>query len=455
MERLESLERSDAEDDARAAAADGNQGHGGRDGIIPANNMAIVPVHRLMDINLFEKIVVCDATALSAEDQALTNDAILTMERDPLRALCKRCQFKVLGNTGTLKSKTISSSGGDIDVKGRILAYFQILRQQNSLGNDGSRPLSLNGGQWTPAEDTRLLEILMDPAYEAVTSAIFVPSNRQVLDVSDGSPKVAVWKNVIAVLFNNFIKYRPEYRFSGPNEELLRTCNPNSEDIPRRLPEHLRNRFASLRSRFTVVYHMWLGSGGNDPERLMSYINVSSPIDVSICYMFRVLHNQGRDVFLHRCQRTVSEEYAVDSGSTGSVPMRNALARISGNQRNTTSTESPSGTRRNPMADLRNDLNRMWTEMEEERKEEEITHKALRLQSLMSARDIAANSMEKHKNEALDAPPGSRKRKRHIQMYKYHKKEWINLMKQTSELHDLPFNENDHDDDSSLLDEDD
>jgi hypothetical protein len=29
------------------------------------------------------------------------------------------------------------------------------------------------------------------------------------------------------------------------------------------------------------------------------------------------------------------------------------------------------------------------------------------------------------------------------------------LMKQTSELHDLPFNENDHDNDSSLLDEDD
>jgi hypothetical protein len=77
MERLESLERSDAED-ARAAPADGNQGRGGRDGIIPANNMAIVPVHHLMDINLFEKIVVCDATALSAEDQALTNDAILS-----------------------------------------------------------------------------------------------------------------------------------------------------------------------------------------------------------------------------------------------------------------------------------------------------------------------------------------------------------------------------------------
>jgi hypothetical protein len=109
----------------RAVPADGNQGLGGRDGIISANNMAIVPVYHLMDINLFEKIVVCDATALSAEDQVFTNDAILTMERDPLCALCNRCQFKVLGNTGTLKSKTISSSGGDIDVKASFWPIFR------------------------------------------------------------------------------------------------------------------------------------------------------------------------------------------------------------------------------------------------------------------------------------------------------------------------------------------
>mmetsp|Transcript_10834 Transcript_10834/g.19645 ORF Transcript_10834/g.19645 Transcript_10834/m.19645 type:complete len:409 (+) Transcript_10834:178-1404(+) len=408
-----------------------------------------------MDVHLFEKIVVCDAEALSTQDQALSNDNLHTMERDDMRALCKRCKYKQLKNTGELQTKTISISGADVDVKGRALAYFQVLRQQKSLGIDGERQFTLNANQWTPAEDARLLEALMDPSYERVISAAFVPSNRQVLDVSDGSPKVAVWKNVIAVLFNNFIKYRPEHRFSGPNEELLRVCDPNSEDIPRRIPEHLRNRFATLRSRFTVVYSMWRESGGNDPERLMSYINVSSPLDITIYYMFRVLHNQGRDVFLHRCQRTVSEEYAVDSGSTGSVPMRDALARISGNQRSTTSTENPSGTRRTPMADLRSDLNRMWTEMDEERKEEEITHKALRLQSLMSARDIAANSMEKHENEALGAPPGSRKRKRHVQMYKYHKNEWINLMKQTSELQDLPFNESDYDDDPSVLGEDD
>lgn len=89
------------------------QGHGGRDGTIPSNNMAITPVHHLMDVTLFKKIVVCETTALSTEDQALSNDGILTMERDNLCALCHRCKFKVLVNTGTLKSKSISVSGNE------------------------------------------------------------------------------------------------------------------------------------------------------------------------------------------------------------------------------------------------------------------------------------------------------------------------------------------------------
>jgi hypothetical protein len=245
-----------------------------------------------MDVHLFENIVVCDAEALSTQDQALSNDNLHTMERDDMRALCKRCKYKQLKNTGELQTKTISISGADVDVKGRALAYFQVLRQQKSLGIDGERQFTLNANQWTPAEDARLLEALMDPSYERVISAAFVPSNRQVLDVSDGSPKVAVWKNVVVVLYNNFRKYRPPYRFAGPNEVLLRQCNPNSPEINRRIPEH---RFALLRSRFTVVYTMWFGSGDNDPEKLFSFINVqSSPLDITIYYMFRVLHNQVR-----------------------------------------------------------------------------------------------------------------------------------------------------------------
>jgi hypothetical protein len=102
------------------------------------------------------------------------------------------------------------------------------------------------------------------------------------------------------------------------------------------------------------------------------------------------------------------------------------------------------------MAELRNDLNRMFTELNEEQKEEEETHKAIRLQSLMSACDIAANAMATHEKEACNACPGSQKRKRHVQMYKHHHQEWINLMKQTLELQDLPFNENDYNDDLSF-----
>ena len=73
----EYLERSDAEDDEPAAPPNNNRGRGGRDGIIPPNNMAIVPPHHLMDVLLFEKIVVCDAEALSTQDQALSNDNLL------------------------------------------------------------------------------------------------------------------------------------------------------------------------------------------------------------------------------------------------------------------------------------------------------------------------------------------------------------------------------------------
>jgi hypothetical protein len=106
------------------------------------------------------------------------------------------------------------------------------------------------------------------------------------------------------------------------------------------------------------------------------------------------------------------------------------------------------------MAELCNDLNRMFTELNEEQKEEEETHNAIRLQSLMSARDIAANAMVMHEKEACNACPGSQKRKQHVQMYKHHHQEWINLMKQALELQDLPFNENDYDNHLSFSDDD-
>jgi hypothetical protein len=79
---------------------------------------------------------------------------------------------------------------------------------------------------------------------------------------------------------------------------------------------------------------MWLESVGNGPDKLMMYINVSSPLDRSVYFMFRVLHNQGRDIFLCWCQHTIPEEHAI-SGSTNSVPMRDALAHISGSRTNT------------------------------------------------------------------------------------------------------------------------
>lgn len=158
--------------------------------------------------------------------------------------------------------------------------------------------------------------------------------------------------------------------------------------------------------------------------------------------------------------RTVPESIAVDSGSNNSAAMRDAVARISGRQNATSSNNTTNqgdqnrNPRRTPMAELRSDLNKMLEKMEEARKEEEDTQKAMRLQSLMSARNIAEKSMGEHETEARKADPGSNKRKRHVNMFKHHKQEWLHLTRQTSMLQELSFDENDYDYDLSFSDED-
>lgn len=125
----------------------------------PPNNMAIVAIHRRTNVQLFEKSVSCDAEALTAEDQALSNNDILLLDRSGVRDLCKKCKYKQLKNNGELQTKTISMSGPDADVKGRVLAYFHVLRQQNSLGANGARQYSLNVNQGVLPRMHCLLEI--------------------------------------------------------------------------------------------------------------------------------------------------------------------------------------------------------------------------------------------------------------------------------------------------------
>jgi hypothetical protein len=319
------------------------------------------------------------------------------------------------------------------------LAYFQVLRQQNSLGAAGSRPLSLNPTKFTPAKDARLIEILVDKEYEPVTNAIFESSPRSVLDIADGSPKVAVWTNVVAPLFNDFEHYRPEHRLNSENKTILNTCDPNSPDIPRRIADHLRSRFAALRSHFTVVYdHGWCASGQNDPERFPEYICLTSPLDVTMLWMFRALHGKGYDTFLHRCVRTVHRDIQVDSGN-----MDDALARIGGHGNKTISTS----TKRSPLADLRNDLGRLLDHLKEDASKAEEERKIV----LQSNRDRAASAMEEIEENIRREEPGSHKRKRFQKLYKRRKHEWVSLEKQVSEFMNVSFDEDDYNDDESFM----
>lgn len=431
----------------RASSSNDARGRGGDEGIIPANSMAIVPTHPNMDVKLFESIVVCDPQNFTDEEKEMTNEEIVSLSRDPARSLCKRCKYRYLTNRGAFATKSVSTNGGLPQMTSRLLAYFQVLRQQSRLGTARNRPFSLNPTKFTPAEDARLLEILLDKDYEAVVNAIFESSPRPVLDISDGSPKVAVWTNVVASLFNNFSRYCPEHRFDNENEALLCHCDPNNQDIPRRIPDHLRGRFTALRSRWTIVYGRgWLESGGNDPETFVNFINLSSPLDISMLWMFRVLHNGGYDTFLHRCSRTFNQESQIDSGN-----MQDALERISGRTQHGTDTSTDTHPRRSALVDLSNDLQKMVELMEGDRKEEEEDRKIAHLSVIQSNRDRAAVVMDQLEEKIRKEEPATSKRKRLQKLFRRRKREWIELEKQVSELTDMSFDEDDFDGDESFL----
>jgi hypothetical protein len=178
-----------------------------------------------------------------------------------------------------------------------VVLYFQVYRQQLCLGPALEWEFSLSKTTWLPSEDVRLLEIFLDRDYASATDAAFQRCSRAVLDATDGSPLIAIWANVVGPLFNNFDNYRPEPRFFGENDIIHCQCDPNSQNIPRHIPEHLRSCFATLCSRWMTVYEdNWKKSGHSDPEKFTDYINLQSPIDITMLLrMFRALvHNTVR-----------------------------------------------------------------------------------------------------------------------------------------------------------------
>jgi hypothetical protein len=95
----------------------GNQGRNdhqddgaGEDGVFPTNNMAILPTHAGMDMNLFEKIIVCTPEHFTDADCTVTNEQILMLPTHDALSCNGEPKEKV--------SKRIQASQGRMDRAG-------------------------------------------------------------------------------------------------------------------------------------------------------------------------------------------------------------------------------------------------------------------------------------------------------------------------------------------------
>jgi hypothetical protein len=149
--------------------------------------IALVPVHPLIDNNLYEKICACEALNMTDEEKMFTNEELLSLSVRESRELCKKCEYY---ENGKNKAKKVSITGTLPAMKSRLLAWYHIFRQEQAGGNE--RPFSFSSSSWTPAEDARLLEIMSSPTYQNQLRFIHQVAPRGVLDATDGSPMVSV-----------------------------------------------------------------------------------------------------------------------------------------------------------------------------------------------------------------------------------------------------------------------
>ena len=194
-------------DEVSAGAAEDDVAHLEEDPFPRSDVLALVPPHPLMDGGLFEKIYYCQAhETLTEQEKELTDDGILRMETKPLRLLCKKCQYFFHGNT---QVKRVSTTGKKPEMQSRLLAWFHLFRQQQAGGNE--RQFSFTT-VWSAAEDARLVEIISNPMYQSQLKFLYQVAPWRALDEADGSPVVSVWRLVVAVAYNNFVKNVLTYR---------------------------------------------------------------------------------------------------------------------------------------------------------------------------------------------------------------------------------------------------
>lgn len=443
LEAAAGSESVESEAFQRPARADGVEPPVDAEPLFPQDDeLALKNVHPLMDPAVYAKIHSCDAKKLSEDEKKYTDDDILKLNTGKLRELCKKCDYFIDEGKNKksiqLSRKSLSTTGNKEGMKGRLLAWFHLYRQE--AAGAGERAFSC-ASTWTEPEDARLMEIMCDKNYQSQVRFIHQKSSRAALDAADGSPMVSTWRLVIAVLFNNFGKYKPPFR--SPDHDIFKKFNPNDTSIPRRTPEQLRNPYAALRSRITIVYRKWKDSGNNDPEVFPSYVDLNLELDRAIFYFWQLFKEQNDYTFLNQALRLLPGNAGVDTSDPDSI-LRSASA--AGPQ-----GRKPLGDKRSPTERIILKLDNLQSTSKEAECKENAYWGSAHISTLMQNRDRAQNKVDTLAEEIRELGPASKKRKLMISRYKLSFAEYIMLEKQVATATKVAFDREIENDDASFL----
>jgi hypothetical protein len=189
----------------------------------------------------------------------------------------------------------------------------------------------------------------------------------------------------------------------------------------------------------------WKKSGQLDPETFTNFINVQSPLDVTMLWMFHAMHMAGNELMLGRVARTVGQGAQVDSSDMPLI-MQNIMQ--GGGE------EEPARvnhTRRTQVQILHEDFKEMLDEIKEASTREAAADKSLELYSLQSNRDRALSQMQQMEHEIHLADENSRAKKRCKRLYIHYKDEYVDLERKIAKHRGVALNEALFEDDESFI----
>jgi hypothetical protein len=343
----------------------------------------------------------------------------------------------------------VSTSGPLPGVKSRLLAWYHIFRQEQAGGNERAFSFSTS---WTPSQDARLLEIMSSPTYQKQLRFIHHAAPRGVLDAADGSPMVSVWREVVAVLYNNFQSYQPPYRF--PHDLTLKAFNPNNDRIPRRTPELLKNRYAALRSLLTVKYRQSNKSGNHEPQddEFESKLDLGNPLHQSVLYWWRILIANGDTAILQRHVKLIPCGAGIDTSDPQSISR--SLAAASTKVLHPRMDNGKGGSTTDHILKALDGLETKFNALDDEKENMYWEHANIKV--LLDSCDKAQEKLERLGDEIRGLEQdNTKKRKRLISHYKRSRREYVLFEHQLSQAMGIELDPDIEKDDASFLEEED